>query len=650
MSQDLESEVTALRAEKQALEQQLQACQQRLQQLEAEQKATTVAHYRKAWQQLTFLLEQLPLATIIWDAQFRVQQWSHWAEQLFGWSAAEVVGKTMYDWNFIFEADREHVNRYAQALLKGEQPGVCQNRNYCKDGTVIGCEWFNSVLLDAQGNLLLLLSVARDISESKRFEASLWQQIQQELADRQQAEQSLQALNQTLAAAVASQTAKLQLVLALVKIGIWEWDITTNRDEWSPETYEILGLHRDEKGVIFDAQGNCVGTYPYPDIFFHCVHPDDRDEVKRIEAEALAKRIPFEVECRLLLSNGEIRWVYERGACTFNEQGEPVKLLGMIMDISDRKQIEIALRQSEARLKEAQQVAHLGHWEFDVLTETITWSDELFRIFGLSPDGPPPTYEQIRQSYPPEERERHDRVVAQILATGEPYEEDFQIIRPDGSLAWIAVRGHAEKDQQGRVIRLFGTTMDVSDRKATEAQLQQAVEELEHLNQMKDDFLSTVSHELRTPITNMKLSIRMLAVNAAQPESPYKQKKIQQYLTVLDQECEREISLINDLLDLQRLEANKHQDEAQILNVKNWLSEFVLPFQERANARQQTMTLECPIPEDDATITCEVNSLERIVSELINNACKYTPPRTGYCHYQLDGGRSLAPEHYQLWG
>lgn len=1175
MSKDLRSELAALRAEKQALEQQLQACQQRLQQLETEQQATA-AHYQQAWQQLTSLLEQLPLATIIWDEQFRVQRWSPQAEQLFGWQAAEVVGKTMYDWNFIFEADREKVNQYAQALLKGEQPGICQNRNYCKDGTIIECEWFNSVLLDEQGNLLLFLSFVKDISERRHFETSLlqqaqrektlnrviktirdsldlevifqttvteigkflqidyvlihqfsqdrqiWQaiceyrknaclpsflgleiadinnpittqikqgkpvfindtniledeinrqiaimfpgawlitpiqvdaypltaialikrgkneiwsqaeieltmaiadqlavamqqavllqQAQSELKERQKAEQVLQQLNQSLAAEVQSQTLKLQVALAAVKMGIWEWDITTNRDYWSPETYEILGLQTDDRGYILNQAGEVIDTNAHPELFFKYVHPDDRDYVKQVESAAITQKIPFQVECRLRFDDGQIRWVYERGACTFNEQGEAIKMVGIIMDISDRKraeqalqesearyraiveeqtdmitrfttdniilfaneayyryfgllpeevvgksytpviyeadreyvaqklstlsieqptvvienrvydankeirwtqwvnrllpnangemvevqsvgrdihqlkqteielrlvrdrlqyllthcpaviftcqpfgnyaityisenvttilgycsseflddpnfwishihpedldivfsktfkvfendfyqhefrflhgdgtyhwlyerlnlirgengqplefigylidisdrkaievqlrrtedrfriaqelsldaftllqcirdehnrivdfewtyanpkaceilrqplealighrllevlpgnqvnselferyvrvvetgephdlelfyesegivgwfrnmtvkledgiaiffsditerkQTEAALRKSEARLKEAQRVAHVGDWEFDVLTGEVTWSDEVFRIFGWPSTGPTPTYEQISQSFPPAERERHDRVVAQILATGQPYDEDFLINRPDGSIAWMSIKGHAVKDEQGRVIRLFGTAMDISDRKANETKLQQAIQELEQINRLKDEFLSTVSHELRTPITNMRLSLRMLEITLGQAESVQRSQKIKQYLTVLSQECEREISLINDLLDLQRLEAGKHQGEVQNLDISRWLSEFIRPFCERANARQQRLILESSITDHCPIITCEVDSLERIVSELINNACKYTPP------------------------
>ncbi len=397
----------------------------------------------------------------------------------------------------------------------------------------------------------------------------------------------------------------------------------------------MLECVRDEQGKIIDF----IWTYANPKACEILKHPPEDLIGNRLLVILPGNRENSELFQRYVrvVETGEphdIELAYESEGITGWFRNMAVKLEDGIAiffsDITERKQTEAALRKSEARLKEAQRVAHVGDWEFDVLTGEITWSDEVFRIFGWSPTGPAPTYEQMSQSFSPEERERHDRVVTQILTTGEPYDEDFPINRPDGSIAWMSVKGHAVKDEQGRVIRLFGTTMDISDRKANETRLQQAIQELEQLNRLKDEFLSTVSHELRTPITNMKLSLRMLEISVAQPESPQRHQKIHQYLAVLGQECDREISLINDLLDLQRLEAGKHQGEFQKLHIYNWLSEFIQPFHERANARQQTLVLECT-PDttslDNAPlITCQVDSLGRIVSELINNACKYTPP------------------------
>lgn len=162
------------------------------------------------------------------------------------------------------------------------------------------------------------------------------------------------------------------------------------------------------------------------------------------------------------------------------------------------------------------------------------------------------------------------------------------------------------------------------------AQLQ--VAELEKLNRLKDDFLSTVSHELRTPITNMKIAMQMLAIainqerlshpatDAAKPEI----NKTTHYLQILQDECRREISLINDLLDLQRLEAGTQPLELETLHLQTWLTTLIKPFRERTENRQQV--LQTNFATDLPPIQCDRFALERILNELIHNACKYSPP------------------------
>ncbi|MDY7002979.1 MAG: CBS domain-containing protein [Cyanobacteriota bacterium] len=147
------------------------------------------------------------------------------------------------------------------------------------------------------------------------------------------------------------------------------------------------------------------------------------------------------------------------------------------------------------------------------------------------------------------------------------------------------------------------------------AELQQKVRELQQLNILKDDFLSTVSHELRTPLSNMKMAIHMLKV------FPISERG-QQYLGILDTECKREINLITDLLDLQRLEGGTALIPIDTIDLESWLPTIIDPFQSRTREREQTLKVKFPkkIPQ----IVSNNNSLGRILAELLNNACKYT--------------------------
>lgn len=162
----------------------------------------------------------------------------------------------------------------------------------------------------------------------------------------------------------------------------------------------------------------------------------------------------------------------------------------------------------------------------------------------------------------------------------------------------------------------------VSDRTA---QLMQAVAELERLNRIKDDFLSTVSHELRTPMSNIKLSTQMLEINLKRlglldSES----SSIPRYFQILKDEGQREINLINNLLDLSRLNAKDDPVIPTEICLNAWLPKLVKPFIERANSQEQAFYLE--VADHLPILTTDLFKLERILNELLNNACKYTPP------------------------
>ncbi|WP_448561865.1 PAS domain S-box protein [Trichothermofontia sp.] len=156
--------------------------------------------------------------------------------------------------------------------------------------------------------------------------------------------------------------------------------------------------------------------------------------------------------------------------------------------------------------------------------------------------------------------------------------------------------------------------------KAAQAQVQ----ELERLNYLKDDFLSTVSHELRSPMANIKMSIQMLEVLLRQANAfAGSNHRMEQYFHILQHECEREITLINDLLDLSRLEAGNQPLDLAMLNLEDWIHHVSEPFLQQAAQHQQQLivTVSPEIP----PVTTDFACLGRVLTELLTNACKYTP-------------------------
>ncbi|MBD2464734.1 response regulator [Oscillatoria sp. FACHB-1407] len=160
---------------------------------------------------------------------------------------------------------------------------------------------------------------------------------------------------------------------------------------------------------------------------------------------------------------------------------------------------------------------------------------------------------------------------------------------------------------------------------------QNQIKELERLNQLKNDFLSTISHELRSPLANMKMALQLIDALTFQGQilveqllqSPTSSSKVIQYFEILKQECDRELQLVNDLLDLQHLEAGTHALQPTTINLHGWLNHIVEAFYLRAQEQQQHLRL--TIDPDLPALTIDLLSLSRIVTELLMNACKYTP-------------------------
>ncbi|MEM0979567.1 MAG: GAF domain-containing protein [Cyanobacteria bacterium P01_H01_bin.58] len=202
-----------------------------------------------------------------------------------------------------------------------------------------------------------------------------------------------------------------------------------------------------------------------------------------------------------------------------------------------------------------------------------------------------------------------------------------------GDLWLINAKDYSYEDAEIRLVQQVANQCAIAIRQARLYQAAQSqVKELERLNQLKDDFLSTVSHELRTPVTSMRVALQLLGVTLnqefnleAELQKPKtSQNRVARYYQVLKEECEREISLVNDLLDLQRLDGGNHPMNPQRINIGSWLEGIANGFRERAQSRQQSLAI--TLPEELPPIVSDQNSLERVFAELLNNACKYTPP------------------------
>ncbi|HTP41021.1 MAG TPA: PAS domain S-box protein, partial [Nitrospiria bacterium] len=211
--------------------------------------------------------------------------------------------------------------------------------------------------------------------------------------------------------------------------------------------------------------------------FQSITHPDDLqadlDNMAHLRAGELDT---FQMEKRYVRKDGDVIWVRLTVLPLWTRPAEPDLHLAVVEDITDRKRAEERLRTSEMHLKEAQRVAHIGNWNWDIPTNIITWSDEMYRIFGLEPQQGPIEYETFLSRIHPGDRDEVNGVTQTALKTHQPFDHDRRVVWPDGTVRVYHSRGAVEVDAEGTPVRMYGTAQDITDRRQAEEALRESEE------------------------------------------------------------------------------------------------------------------------------------------------------------------------------
>jgi PAS domain S-box-containing protein len=349
---------------------------------------------------------------------------------------------------------------------------------------------------------------------------------------------------------------------------------------------------------------------------FNQIHPDDRQGYQNAVKKSWQSMQPFHHEWRITTPSGKTKWLQASSRPSRRENGEVI-WHGVVSDISDRKHAEEALKRSKEALIEAQQVAHIGSWEFDVATQKITWSNELFRMFGLDPQQSEPSFEQyLQHMIHPDYRLALQHKIEQAIAHGISYTIDYQAIQPDGSMRHHEGRGEVEINAQGQVVRLFGTVLDISDRKQVEIELAKAKNAAEEATMAKSEFLANMSHEIRTPMNGVLGIARLLSDTNLNGEQ-------QNFVQIIQQSGDALLAIINDILDFSKIESGMLRLEAGEVVIEDILSSICKLLNSQAIDKQIQLDYDISTNTPIALIG-DSSRLRQILLNLIGNALKFT--------------------------
>lgn len=497
-----------------------------------------------------------------------------------------------------------------ERVMRGEAEGYVMDKRFIhKDGGIIDVAIDVKSLRNENRTIDFFITTVQDISDRKRAEARQ-KQAEQALAESEeryrqvvqtQAETALQRLNEELEIRIEQRTADLQ--------------------QSEARSLAIINALPDLI-LLLKPDGTCI----------QCIIPSTDDKSKYIPIQHHISEVlsPEDLQAQLkiyeiAIATGEVQ-IYEHqltksGKTVFEEvRIAPYckdELLVIVRDITDRKLAEEHLLKSDTHLKTAQRIGKLGSWEFEVNTGKLTWSDEVFRIYGLEPSANPPDYEQLRLFIHPEDWQNFDQTVQAAMSLEQSYDLEHRIIQPNGTLIYVMARGEMIYNVSGQLTHIIGTAIDITDRKLAEAQILHTANQLANTNRELESFSYSVSHDLRAPLRHMNGFVNALHQRLKAHEA-LQDPKVTHYLQVIEKSSQKMGHLIDGLLMLSRF--GRRPLESKQISIRDLVDEAIeiIRTDPHHNHLVEFAIGDLPTTVGDHTL------LQQVFLNLIGNAVKFS--------------------------
>jgi hypothetical protein len=506
-----------------------------------------------------------------------------------GMTLEQAVGS---GWNrMVHPDDLERVLTKWRKLVAEGKPREIESRLRRFDGEY---RWFLSrccPLVDRSGHILGWYGIDTDIHDLKRAEATL-RRSEGYLAEAQR----------------------------LSHTGSWARDAATDEMKYSSEEfYRVVG---------FDPRDG----QPRYETFLQRIHPDDQARTREIVEKARREKTEYELDYRLIHPSGEIRDIHVIGHPVLNPSGDLVEFVGTVMDVTERKRAEGALRRSEAYLAEAQRLTHTGSWAYNIETqELIHSSEEHCRLFGFDPERGVPSFEELVGRIHPEDRAPAMQGFENPSRSAIDFDAYFRIVHPDGTTKYVYGTGHPIFNSSGDLVEFFGTVMDITERKRAEEErerLRQAQADLARVNRVTTmgELTASLAHEVNQPIgaavTNASTCVRWLAGDTPNLE----EARAAAMRVVTDGKRAAEIiSRVRQLF-------KKGSTERELVEINEVVREMIIILQREA-ARQNIVVM-MGLAEDLPQVLGDRVQLQQVMMNLIMNSIDAMK--------NVDGARELA--------
>lgn len=342
---------------------------------------------------------------------------------------------------------------------------------------------------------------------------------------------------------------------------------------------------------------------------------EDKHTTKaKMQALGVGDEATIDFEARIQKSDGERKWVAWRA----QRQAEFIYCIGR--DISGIKMQEEALHQREAQLEEAESIARMGHWQWALGQENISWSDEIYKMFGFTPSEFNPTIDSMTALINRQDLARFNQAFERALIEGNAYDMEFSIKRPTGEVRYIHCEGRCKTDEDGDVWALYGIMQDMTERVLYEQELKGAKDSAERAYNAKSQFLANMSHELRTPLNAI---IGFSEMMQQQLLGPIGTEKYLEYVGGIRESGGHLLDLISDILDMSKIEAGKYELVLEDFNATKSIKMAAHMMESRA-LDSDVKLITAGLAGEDLKIIGDRRAFMQILLNLISNAVKFT--------------------------